>query len=46
LATQALPPDRVVAVPGGHDWDAWRPAWDAMLDRMPWPREAACRADG
>jgi pimeloyl-ACP methyl ester carboxylesterase len=43
LATQALPSNRVVMAPGGHDWDAWRPAWDWMLDRMPWPREDACR---
>ena len=28
-----LPASRVVAVPGGHDWDTWLRLWDALLDR-------------
>lgn len=42
LAAAALPAERVVVRPGGHDWPAWRAAWDALLDRVPWPRRAAC----
>jgi pimeloyl-ACP methyl ester carboxylesterase len=42
LAATALPADRVVVRPGGHDWPAWRAAWDTLLDRVPWPRRAAC----
>lgn len=44
LLAQALPPDRTVSVPGGHDWPAWRPAWRTLLDRLPLPRRAACAA--
>lgn len=42
LAAAALPAERVVVRPGGHDWPAWRAAWDTLLDRVPWPRRAAC----
>lgn len=42
LAASALPAQRVVVRPGGHDWPAWREAWDSLLDRVPWPRRAAC----
>jgi S-formylglutathione hydrolase FrmB len=42
LLAAALPPERVVVTPGGHDWPAWQPAWGTLLDRMPWPRRAAC----
>jgi len=33
LAT-LLPGDRVVVVPGGHDWPTWKKAWGLLLDRM------------
>ena len=31
LLGDALPPERVFTVPGGHDWDAWQAAWKAFL---------------
>jgi pimeloyl-ACP methyl ester carboxylesterase len=42
LAAAALPADRTVVRPGDHDWPAWREAWDALLDRVPWTRRPAC----
>jgi S-formylglutathione hydrolase FrmB len=42
LLAAALPAERVVVTAGGHDWPAWQPAWDALLDRVPWPRRAEC----
>ena len=44
LLAGVLPAGRVLTHPGGHDWDAWVPLWDAMLDRLPLPRRAACVA--
>jgi S-formylglutathione hydrolase FrmB len=29
---QALSPDRVREIPGGHDWSAWRALWAEFLD--------------
>lgn len=31
LLGKALPTERVFAVPGGHDWKAWRTVWEAFL---------------
>jgi pimeloyl-ACP methyl ester carboxylesterase len=31
LLGKELPPERVFVVPGGHDWQAWRAAWEAFL---------------
>jgi pimeloyl-ACP methyl ester carboxylesterase len=31
LLGEALPPERVFTVPGGHDWKAWGAAWEAFL---------------
>jgi pimeloyl-ACP methyl ester carboxylesterase len=31
LLGDALPPERVFPVPGGHDWRAWRAAWEEFL---------------
>lgn len=42
LLAEALPESRVLKHPGGHDWDAWRPLWDGLLDRMPLNRRPAC----
>jgi pimeloyl-ACP methyl ester carboxylesterase len=33
LMAEALPADCVDAVPGGHDWPAWRRLWGNFLDR-------------
>ena len=35
LLRQALPPERGVVLPGGHDWRTWRKLWRAMLERDP-----------
>jgi pimeloyl-ACP methyl ester carboxylesterase len=32
LMADALPPDAVDTVPGGHDWRAWKMLWDNFLD--------------
>lgn len=42
LLAEALPAERVVVTAGGHDWPAWQPGWNALLDRVPWPRRAEC----
>lgn len=42
LLAEALPQSRVLTHPGGHDWDAWRPLWGALLDRLPLNRRAGC----
>jgi pimeloyl-ACP methyl ester carboxylesterase len=34
----ALPPDRVLRLPGGHDWKTWRSLWKDLLSREVWPR--------
>lgn len=31
LLGDTLPAERVFTVPGGHDWKAWRAAWEAFL---------------
>lgn len=33
LLQRELPPERVSAVPGGHDWPPWRRLWNEWLDR-------------
>lgn len=38
ILAAALPPDRVVTTPGGHDWPEWRRLWMSMLERLPLPR--------
>ena len=35
LLAQRLPPDRVTASPGGHDWETWIKLWRMLLDRQP-----------
>lgn len=34
-----LPPDRLLAAPGGHDWPPWKQMWGDVLDRAPLPRK-------
>jgi pimeloyl-ACP methyl ester carboxylesterase len=41
LLAAALPPGRVTALPGGHDWKTWRRLWTAFLDSG--ELELACR---
>jgi pimeloyl-ACP methyl ester carboxylesterase len=40
LLSRLLPPQRVSALPGGHDWTPWRSLWSQWLDRGLLP--AAC----
>ena len=35
LMAQALSPEHVLEVPGGHDWPAWRRLWGEFLAREP-----------
>jgi pimeloyl-ACP methyl ester carboxylesterase len=36
LMAEALPPEAVDVVPGGHDWQTWSTLWEQFLDSM-WP---------
>lgn len=44
LLADALPPQQVLVVGGDHDWNAWRPAWRQLLERLPIERRAECKA--
>jgi hypothetical protein len=35
LLSACLPPERVVAADGGHDWETWARLWQAILARRP-----------
>jgi alpha-beta hydrolase superfamily lysophospholipase len=35
-----LPPERVVRLPGAHDWPTWMRLWRALLARVPFAVEA------
>jgi pimeloyl-ACP methyl ester carboxylesterase len=37
LLASALPPDRVLVTPGGHDWKAWDRLWRGFLARGAFP---------
>ena len=41
VVAQALPPERVLTIDGGHDWPPWQRLWSRVLDR-----EAAQLAPG
>jgi len=43
LIAQHLPPERVVAVEGGHDWDSWAILWGRMLERCPFAAKPGMR---
>jgi hypothetical protein len=36
-----LPPDRLLAASGGHDWPPWKQMWGDVLDRAPLERKSA-----
>ena len=40
-----LPPDRLLAAPGGHDWPPWKQMWGDVLDRAPLPRKGIRAAE-
>ena len=42
LLSGALPPERVIAVEGDHDWNTWERLWDGLLDTQPFTTEHAC----
>lgn len=35
LLAERLPPHRVTAIPGGHDWETWITLWHSLLDKRP-----------
>lgn len=37
LLAESLPPERVLTVPGGHDWATWGKLWDRILARGAFP---------
>ena len=39
LLANVLPPSRVDAIDGAHDWPTWRTLWGRFLDRWPLPGE-------
>ena len=41
LIDKVLPPDRLLAAPGGHDWPPWKQMWGDVLDRAPLGRKAS-----
>ena len=38
LMAGILPPERLLAAPGGHDWAPWKAMWADALERVPLPR--------
>lgn len=38
VLADALPPQHVMTAAGGHDWPAWHPLWQRLLDEAPLPR--------
>lgn len=36
LLAAALPPERVLVTPGGHEWAPWLRLWQRFLDLHPW----------
>lgn len=44
LLSESLPKSRVFTVAGGHDWSAWTPLWQRIVDELPLPRDASCAA--
>jgi pimeloyl-ACP methyl ester carboxylesterase len=34
LIADMLPPDRVIRLPGGHDWQTWLKLWEAVLGNL------------
>ena len=33
LLASLLPPDRVMAIKGGHKWSTWKKLWEHFLDQ-------------
>lgn len=45
LLGDALPPERVLRTPGGHDWPTWQKLWQSFLDAKPFqpkPSSSPC----
>lgn len=42
VLADALPEDRVIRHPGGHDWATWIALWSALLDRDPFSVRSLC----
>jgi hypothetical protein len=43
LLADLVSPDRMISVPGAHDWTSWSRLWHLMLDRNPFGPFAAGR---
>jgi pimeloyl-ACP methyl ester carboxylesterase len=41
LLAEMVPPERMISVPGPHDWSSWLPLWRQMLDRDPFSQPMA-----
>ncbi len=41
LLAACLPQQRVLALPGGHDWETWQRLWHVLLDRLPFSHGVA-----
>ncbi|HEU5180214.1 MAG TPA: alpha/beta fold hydrolase [Candidatus Polarisedimenticolia bacterium] len=37
LLAEILPPERVIVLPGGHDWITWGKLWESILTRRAFP---------
>ena len=35
MLARGLPPERVVVLPGGHDWPTWLQLWRVLLAKLP-----------
>ena len=45
LLAEHLPPERIVSLPGGHDWDCWTRLWPALLERAQFGAEGGDLCD-
>jgi pimeloyl-ACP methyl ester carboxylesterase len=41
MLADLLPADRVISVPGAHDWTSWRALWRLILERNPFEQRTA-----
>ncbi len=46
LLAGILPPERVITLPGGHDWATWGKLWESILSRGAFPFAAQASAEG
>ncbi len=39
VLAQAMPPERVIEIEGGHDWQTWSKLWSLILDKEPFNKK-------